>query len=122
MDGSILGIMQDNEEKQVHPDFPNAPMDWTPEDAKKIAAEESLTLIDDHWDVIRALQEYCSRNEDEEFNGREVHDALDEKFHSKGGIKYLYQILPQGPVAQGSRLAGLKAPAIAVDLGFGSVM
>jgi hypothetical protein len=47
--------------------------------------------------------------------------ALDERFHHKGGMRYLYQLLPGGPVAQECRLAGLKAPAGAVDKGFGSV-
>lgn len=52
---------------------------------------------------------------------RELHDALDEKFHWKGGIGYLYRLFPGGPIAQGCRIAGLRAPAGAVDRGFGSV-
>jgi tRNA 2-thiouridine synthesizing protein E len=36
-------------------------------------------------------------------------------------MKYLYTLLPGGPIAQGCRLAGLKPPAGAVDQGFGSV-
>ena len=52
---------------------------------------------------------------------RVLHDALDEKFHVKGGMKVLYEMFPGGPVAQGCRLAGLEAPAGAVDKSFGSV-
>jgi tRNA 2-thiouridine synthesizing protein E len=52
---------------------------------------------------------------------RELQDALEEKFHHKGGMKYLFTLFPGGPVAQGCRLAGLKAPAGATDRGFGSV-
>ena len=54
-------------------------------------------------------------------NLRELHDALDEKFHRQGGIRHLYRLFPGGPVAQGCRIAGLKAPAGATDKGFGSV-
>jgi len=52
---------------------------------------------------------------------RELHDALEERFHARGGLKRLYQLFPGGPLAQGCRLAGLKAPFLATDHGFGSV-
>jgi tRNA 2-thiouridine synthesizing protein E len=101
------------------PDFPDAPNDWTPASAEATAAAEGIELTDDHWAVVRALQHFFAG--DEAPNVRAVHDALDERFHSKGGLKYLYGIFPGGPIAQGSRLAGLQAPAGAVDPSFGSV-
>jgi tRNA 2-thiouridine synthesizing protein E len=81
-----------------------------------------LTLAPDHWDAVRALQEYYAKHQDTAVNTRELHDALGEKFHRQGGMRFLYQLFPGGPVAQGCRLAGLKAPAGAVDKGFGSVV
>ncbi len=51
---------------------------------------------------------------------RQIKDALEEKFHSRGGMKYLYQIIPGGPVAEGCRLAGLNVPAGSIDKSFGS--
>jgi tRNA 2-thiouridine synthesizing protein E len=101
--------------------FPHAPADWTPETAVEIARQEQLALGDDHWAVVRGLQEFFARQEEGVINLRDLHDALDEKFHYKGGIKYLYTLLPGGPIAQGCRLAGLEPPAGAVDMGFGSV-
>ena len=53
---------------------------------------------------------------------REIHDALEEKFHYKGGLKYLYDLFPGGPVAQGCKIAGLHIPAGATDKGFGSAV
>jgi TusE/DsrC/DsvC family sulfur relay protein len=101
------------------PNFPQAPAGWSPEDAVRIARDESLELGDDHWKVIRALQGFFAANEQP--NMRRLHDALEERFHAQGGLKHLYAILPGGPVAQGCRLAGLEAPAGAVDKSFGSV-
>ena len=103
------------------PRFPHAPEGWTPAAATEAARGERLTLGDDHWEALRALQEYFARHEPTAANLRGLHDALDEKFHGKGGIKYLYRLFPGGPVSQGCRLAGLKAPAGAADRGFGSV-
>jgi tRNA 2-thiouridine synthesizing protein E len=99
--------------------FPNAPKDWDISIAEAIAKEDGLTLNDDHWELIRALQEYYHKVEFPQL--RQIKDALDEKFHSRGGMKYLYTILPGGPVAQGCRMAGLNVPAGAVDKSFGSI-
>lgn len=105
------------------PGFPHAPIDWSPTDAESTARQEHLTLGDEHWQVIRALQDYYARHgEDGGIQVRELHDALNERFHARGGLKHLYEILPGGPVAQGARLAGLTAPTGAVDKSFGSVV
>jgi TusE/DsrC/DsvC family sulfur relay protein len=101
-------------------EFPFAPPGWTPDLARRAAEGYDIELVDDHWGVIRGLQEYYARREGG-VNVRELLDALNEKFHGKGGLKYLYRLLPGGPVAQGCRLAGLQPPAGAVDKGFGSV-
>ena len=101
--------------------FPHAPADWTREAALGVAKTEGLALQDDHWEVVRALQEFFDRHDEGTVKLGELHDALEEKFHYKGGVKYLYTLLPGGPIAQGCRLAGLKPPGGAVDAGFGSV-
>jgi tRNA 2-thiouridine synthesizing protein E len=98
--------------------FPHAPDGWNIEIAQATAKAEGMNLSDDHWDLIRALQEYYQKVEFPHL--RQIKDALDEKFHSRGGMKYLYQIIPGGPVAQGCRLAGLDVPAGAIDKSFGS--
>ena len=101
--------------------FPCAPLDWTREEAQAVAEKEGLTMTDEHWEVIRALQDYYARHDEPNIDLRKLHDALDERFHSQGGVKYLYRILPGGPIAQGCRLAGLNAPFLASDKGLGSV-
>jgi len=78
-------------------------------------------LSEDHWEAIRALQSFFARHEDTSINLRELHDALDEKFHQKGGIKYLYTIFPGGPVNQACKIAGITPPPGSANLSFGSV-
>jgi len=102
--------------------FPNAPDHWSRDEALGVAKLEGLEMSEDHWEEVRALQEYYSRRSGVRIGVRELCDALNEHFHGKGGIKYLYGLFPGGPVAQGCRLAGLEAPAGAVDRGFGSVV
>jgi TusE/DsrC/DsvC family sulfur relay protein len=119
MADSMREILNPGLRKDADPDFPQAPQDWSQADAEQQARSMGLDTGPDHWEAVRALQEYFARHE--EANVREIHDALDERFHSRGGMKYLYKLFPGGPVAQGCRLAGLEAPAGAVDTSFGSV-
>jgi len=109
-------------ETQPIPGFPHAPFDWSREQAEAVAQAEGLTLTETHWQVVRALQELCTQNADPALNARDLHDALDEHFHAEGGIKYLYELFPEGPLAQGCRLAGLEPPAGAQDKGMGSAV
>ena len=98
--------------------FPNAPENWDIQKAEQAAKQDGVKLREDHWELIRALQEYYRKVEFPKL--RQIKDALEEHFHSRGGMKYLYQIVPGGPVAEGCRLAGLKIPAGAIDKSFGS--
>ncbi len=117
----LESIVDSDNGSRKDPKFPRAPEDWTEATGRAIAKQESLALNADHWNTIRALQEYYANHQDRPLNVHELHDALDEKFHAKGGLRYLYEIFPGGPVAQGCRVAGLKAPVGAVDRSFGSV-
>jgi len=102
-------------------DFPFAPKGWQVSDAEEVAEKEGLEMSEDLMELVSALQEYYAKHEKTDFRIRELVDALDENFHHKGGLKYLYRLTPGGPVAQGCRLAGLHAPAGAEDKSFGSV-
>jgi tRNA 2-thiouridine synthesizing protein E len=103
------------------PGYPYAPEDWDEDEAEKRALIEGIELGPDHLELLRALQAYFSRHGESGINARDLHDALDEKFHRKGGMRYLYMLLPKGPIAQGCRFAGLPVPTGAVDRSFGSV-
>lgn len=107
---------------QPNPDFPHALSDWSREKAEELANTDGLTLTEGHWQVVCALQAFYAHHDEPAVKVRELHDALDEEFHSEGGIKYLYTLFPKGPVAQGCLLAGLQPPAGAQDKGFGSAV
>ena len=115
-------VMHPGAAHEHDPDFPHAPEGWTRDAGQSQAAEEGLELTAEHWDAVRALQEFFAKHDIPHINARELHDALDEKFHAKGGLKHLYEIFPKGPVAQGCRIAGLQPPAGSTDKSFGSVM
>ncbi len=106
------------------PDFPDAPSGWNPHLATAEANAAGIELSEDHWETIRALQSFYARHLGRfgHINPRELHDALDERFHQRGGLRHVYELFPGGPIAQGCSLAGLEPPAGATDLAYGSVM
>ena len=99
--------------------FPDAPASWSAAFAEQTAREEGIELTEDHWQAIRAVQEYYANAETP--RARELHDAFAEKFHSRAGVTNVYLLYPGGPVAQGCRMAGLEPPAGSIDKSFGSV-
>lgn len=104
--------------------FPHAPRGWSQAQAAQAARAEGVEPGEDHWEAVRALQRFYAGHQTDggHINVRALHDALDERFHAQGGIKYAYELFPGGPVAQGCRIAGLEPPAGAADKGFGSVV
>ncbi len=68
--------------------FPYAPSDWSESEARDLAIREGLDLRDEHLEELRALQEYCSRHDCNKYSVRELHDALDEKFHNESGAEH----------------------------------
>ena len=58
--------------------FPHAPDDWDISVAETVASEDGLELTDDHWQLIRALQEYYNKADRPHL--REITDALEESF------------------------------------------
>lgn len=39
-----------------------APEGWSPDEAARIAKEEGVAMDADHWEVVRALQDYFARH------------------------------------------------------------
>jgi TusE/DsrC/DsvC family sulfur relay protein len=93
--------------------------EWDKEQARKLAAEDGIELTDEHFKVIKLLQDYYLENGPVE-SGRELGQMLDYEFTDQGGRKYLRVLFPDGPVNQGMRLAGLPVPPYSEDDGFGT--
>ena len=93
--------------------------EWNRRKGELLAVREGVKLTAMHWEVIDFLRGYYLRN-GLAGSGRDVATALDRAFVSQGGNKYLHRLFPDGPVAQGSRIAGLPTPPYTEDTSFGS--
>lgn len=108
----VLGIHEDDETKAFH--------DWTEAQAEAQAQKMGISLSDGHWQVIKFLRVQYE-NSGPSSRAHEVAEALEERFASEGGLKYLYRLFPGGPVTQGCQLAGVPVPSDSTDPSFGSV-
>jgi TusE/DsrC/DsvC family sulfur relay protein len=93
---------------------------WSPLVANRIAEEEGLSLDDEHWQMIYCLREWF-REYGPEWTARQITHRLNHDYAELGGGRYLYQLFPHGPLAQGCRLAGLPLPTGTLSKSFGSV-
>jgi tRNA 2-thiouridine synthesizing protein E len=91
---------------------------WTEDQARRTAEQEGIKLTDDHWEVVHWLRRHFLAQGPAK-HGRELSDQLDQAFDARGGRRYLRQLFPAGPVAQGMRIAGLPLPPHTEDEGFG---
>jgi tRNA 2-thiouridine synthesizing protein E len=92
---------------------------WSIARGRELAAEEHIEMTDEHWDVVCFLRERFVR-EGQAKSGRQVVQLLEERYGSRGGRRHLYTLFPNGPVTQGSRIAGLPLPPYTTDPHFGS--
>lgn len=100
------------------PDFPDAPYGWTKKAAAEVAVTIGLDMTDDHWEAVRVVQG-CYKDEAAP-RLRLVRDALEARFHEKGGFRYLMETIPGGPITQTCIVAGVEPPPGARDESFGT--
>ncbi|MEW6164659.1 MAG: TusE/DsrC/DsvC family sulfur relay protein [Pseudomonadota bacterium] len=93
---------------------------WSPMVANRVATAEGLMLSEEHWQVIYCLRERF-RMVGPDWTARRLTQQLEEDFAESGGRRYLYELFPRGPLAQGCRLAGLPMPHGTLNSSFGSV-
>jgi len=93
--------------------------DWNTDQARQQAQQEGMELTQEHLEVLRFLRQFYLQHGWPK-KTHELTQALDHNFENQGGGQYLHRLFPDGPVAQGSRLAGLPQPTYAVDEHFGS--
>ena len=101
------------------PDFPDAPEGWARSAAGEIGVTLGIDLSDDHWEAVRVIQG-CYKDQPAP-RLRLVRDALDARFGDKGGVKYLNEIFPNGPITQACLIGGVEPPAGSTNTSFGTV-
>ena len=88
---------------------------WSENMAEFLAQREGLELTDDHWQVIRFMRGFYEEylvSPMVKLLIKHMKEALGEEKSSK---KYLYELFPDGPSKQGSRIAGLPHPIGCID-------
>ncbi|GAB3481434.1 TusE/DsrC/DsvC family sulfur relay protein [Marinomonas epiphytica] len=86
-------------------------VDWTPELAQHLALEESLSLTDEHWEIIYLLREFYQEFEVSPAM-RPLVKAVSKKLGpEKGRSIYLMRLFPGSPPKLAAKIAGLPKPA-----------
>lgn len=92
---------------------------WSRNIAQRQARKEGLgDLSAMQWCVIHSLRGLY-RKHGRALSARQLIQTIEQDFTAEGGRRYLYRLFPQGPISQGSRLAGVPEPPYAGDPSFG---
>jgi TusE/DsrC/DsvC family sulfur relay protein len=82
------------------------PAIWNEDVAKALAAEDSIELTQEHWDVLNYLRtEYIDNNEQP--MERAINKGMSKIWGKKVSSKDLYTLFPLAPSKQGNKIAGL---------------
>lgn len=84
---------------------------WSKPLAAEIALQETITMTDEHWQVVYFVRDFY-----EQFNTSPAIRALVKAMQNKYGkdkitSRYLYRLFPEGPAKQATKIAGLPKPA-----------
>lgn len=84
--------------------------DWSPEVANILAQQEGIELTEQHWEVLRTLQQFYT-----EFDLSPAMRPLTRYLKEKLGANkatsiYLLQLFPGSPAKVAAKLAGLPRP------------
>lgn len=82
---------------------------WSKQVASVLAATDGITLTDDHWQVIAAVQDIYDLTGDTP-PMRLLVKTLQQKLSAEINSRFLYRLYPDGPVRLASKHAGLPKP------------
>ncbi len=87
------------------------PDEWDRDVAEALAGRQSITLTDDHWDVIGFMRDFLAEH-GVAADARFVMRFLDERAaaHGKTGRDLLFELFPYGYVGQACRISGMRQP------------
>jgi tRNA 2-thiouridine synthesizing protein E len=84
------------------------PQRWNEDIARQFAAQENISLTEDHWDAIRFMRDYYAEHQIAP-DVRHVIKHLAKRLgpESRNAI---FELFPYGYVKQACRIAGMKRP------------
>jgi tRNA 2-thiouridine synthesizing protein E len=83
---------------------------WKEGMAPIMAAQDGITLGEEHWSIISFLREYFIKFQIAPPIKVLVKEIAKAMGPEKGNTKYLYELYPGGPAKQACRYAGLPKP------------
>ncbi len=85
-------------------------LDWSPEVARQLAAQDNLVLTEAHWEIMHFVRDYYAQYQIAPAMRTLTRRIGETLGRDKASSRYLYRLFPDGPAKQASRYAGLPKP------------
>jgi len=119
MQSKLTESQKRNHILNVHTDYEDLAL-WDSTVANELAKSENIQLTPEHMEVVGYLRQTYKKH-GQIRRAHSLTQALNTRFASKGGLKYLYTLFPGGPISQGCKLAGISAPSDSKNDSFGTL-
>jgi tRNA 2-thiouridine synthesizing protein E len=85
-------------------------LDWNEDVAIRLANQESITLTEQHWEIVLFMRAYYEQYKHLP-NSRVFTKAIAKTLgEDKGNSRYLHRLFPYGPLKYACKIAGLPKP------------
>jgi len=85
--------------------------DWNKQIAVELAAQEKITLTDNHWEIIQLVRDFYQRYQHSPEMRPLVKFTQQQLGEKKGTSLYLLSLFPNSPAKLACKIAGLPRPA-----------
>ena len=119
MQNKLTESQKRNQILNIHTDYEDIEP-WDNTVMNEFAMSENIQLTDEHIEVLGYLRRTYKKHGPIK-HAHSLTQALNMRFASKGGVKYLYTLFPGGPISQGCKIAGIPAPGDSKNNSFGTL-
>lgn len=118
----MADVLSDQQKQElflgIHSEEESLVTQWDRGVAESLARDSGVKMSDQVWEFVQFMRHYYEDMGGIEYS-RDLAAMLDQRYKAEGGLRYLFTLLPGGPISLGCKIAGIPVPKDSSDPSFG---